>query len=303
MDIASAKKIPLATVLRNLGHEPIRAYKGGAELAYLSPLRAEREPSFFVNVPQNLWYDFGSSTGGDVIELVRILEKTNVRDALRALKKLTGAPDFGFAQTEPGKPPQPKIEEESLSITQIKPFGSNRPLSDYLTKTRRIAPTVAARHLSEIHFRQQGRVGEGAAKNWFAAGFANLAGGWELRNPYFKGSVGGKDISLVVGKDRASAAVFEGFIDFLTVQTAFSLDAPTTDAIVLNSVSHLERAALLIHKNSYENIRVWMDNDNAGKQSLARLIDMVKCDVEPQNHRYLGFNDVNAAFLGTGKLF
>ena len=39
-------------------------------------------------------------------------------------------------------------------------------------------------------------------KTFFALGFANDAGGWELRNPYFKGCMAPKPISTIKGKDE-----------------------------------------------------------------------------------------------------
>ena len=73
--------------------------------------------------------------------------------------------------------------------------------------------------------------------------------------------------------------------------------------IVLNSVSNLDRVVLLAHKNGYQKIRTWLDNDASGKESLGKLIELVNCSVEPQNHRYLGHTDVNECYLSTGKIF
>lgn len=35
---------------------------------YLSPLRQENNPSFFVNDKKNVWFDFGVGFGGTIID-------------------------------------------------------------------------------------------------------------------------------------------------------------------------------------------------------------------------------------------
>jgi hypothetical protein len=43
MNAAQAKKIPLKEILAKLGFQPIKTFKGGEELAFLSPFRKEKE--------------------------------------------------------------------------------------------------------------------------------------------------------------------------------------------------------------------------------------------------------------------
>ena len=45
----------------------------GKSIFYCSPLRPENSPSFAVNIKENLWYDFGSGIGGNLINLVERL--------------------------------------------------------------------------------------------------------------------------------------------------------------------------------------------------------------------------------------
>lgn len=56
MNIEEAKNIRLADYLQSLGYQPVK--QQGNSLWYNSPLRAEKEPSFKVNLDRNLWYDF-----------------------------------------------------------------------------------------------------------------------------------------------------------------------------------------------------------------------------------------------------
>lgn len=54
-------------------------------------------------------------------------------------------------------------------------------------------------------------------KPYFALAFKNDSGGYELRNPRFKGSTS-KDITHIrqKGEPRDTCFVFEGFMDFLS---------------------------------------------------------------------------------------
>ena len=69
MEIESLKKIPISALLSHLGHEPVSRMRGGRQLMYYSPLRGDSNPSFSVSVDKNLWFDFGLSVGGNVIDL------------------------------------------------------------------------------------------------------------------------------------------------------------------------------------------------------------------------------------------
>lgn len=75
MNIEETKNIRLADYLQSLGYQPIK--QQGNNLWYNSPLRAEKEPSFKVNLDRNLWYDFGMGKGGNIIALAQELYQSN----------------------------------------------------------------------------------------------------------------------------------------------------------------------------------------------------------------------------------
>ena len=85
---------------------------------------------------------------------------------------------------------------------------SHEALKGYL-KERGIDPAVAGRFCKEVAYGIRG-------KRYFAIGFMNRSGGYELRNPMFKGCISPKDISCVSlsGKKQDTCCVFEGFVAF-----------------------------------------------------------------------------------------
>ena len=134
-------------------------------------------------------------------------------------------------------------------------------------------------------------------KTFFALGFANDAGGWELRNPYFKGCMAPKSISTIKGKDGERLQIFEGFMDFLSWRKLHpEIEA---DSIVLNSLALFPKVIPLV--TSYTSIECFLDNDEAGrkafdqlKRSCPRIID--------GSVRYQAHKDLNEWLVAQSKL-
>lgn len=176
MNTAQAKKIPLQEILAKLGFQPVKTFRGGEELAFLSPFREEKEPSLFVNTRKNVWNDFGD-IGGNALDFVIRYRNTDVKGGLEFLDQLFGK---GFVHT-----PQPLKtnkatelpKENTFLLASTKPFGENsKALFQYITVERRINPEIAAKYLKEVHFTHRE-----TGKKYFAAGFENLSGGYEIR--------------------------------------------------------------------------------------------------------------------------
>lgn len=56
----------------------------------LSPLKEEVTPSFSVNQEQNIFYDFSTGKGGNVLNFIALYEHCSMRDAIEKLKKYAG---------------------------------------------------------------------------------------------------------------------------------------------------------------------------------------------------------------------
>jgi DNA primase len=71
--------IPIVEYLESRGY---KLEPRGDRYVCLSPLNNESEPSFYI-YPENKFYDFSSGSGGDIINLVRMLENLSFIDAIR----------------------------------------------------------------------------------------------------------------------------------------------------------------------------------------------------------------------------
>lgn len=206
--IKEIKSIPLADFLSQLGHEPTA--RKGTRLWYKSPLRQEHTPSFKVETTLNCWYDFGLGRGGNIIDLAtEIYRSTDLRYLMRCIADSCPVPSV---QTVASSYPQ-RHSAPSMERFEVVPL-EHRALVAYLQE-RGISAHIATAHCKEAHYCVNGRF-------YFAVAFENISGGWELRNRYFKGCRGRKDISyLPWARDGPSTecAVFEGFIDYLSALT------------------------------------------------------------------------------------
>ena len=160
----------------------------------------------------------------------------------------------------------------------------HRALVAYLQE-RGIPAHIATAHCKEAHYRVNG-------KSYFAVAFENVSGGLELRNRYFKGCRGRKDIShLPWSRDGPSteSAVFEGFIDYLSAIALGIISE--ADAIILNSVVNVNK--VVPYLKGYTTINCYLDNDNAGKTALAELAAIYGSAVIDRFTLYSEFNDLN----------
>ncbi len=290
MNTAQAKKLPLNEILKRLGLEPVKSFKGGEELAYLSPFRNETEPSLFVNIRKNVWNDFGD-IGGNALDFVIRYRNTDVRGALEFLDGLFGKREFIIPKSNTlikDKPTQNK--ENIFLLDRALPFGATAPsLVAYIAGERRISPEIASRYLKEVHFTNRE-----TGKAYFAAGFENLSGGFEIRNPFFKSSLGLKDISLVEGQGAEREIwVFEGFLDFLSKLTLIGSNTVLSDCLILNSVSYAEKAIQFIISKGYTSIKGFLDNDRAGDETTLKLKTKFGEMFFDLRSEYQGFKDLN----------
>ncbi len=276
--IKEIKSIPLATFLSQFGHEP--AIRKGTRLWYKSPLRQEHTPSFKVETTLNCWYDFGLGRGGNIIDLAaEIYRSTDLRylmrciaDSCPVLSVQTVASSFA-----------PRHSAPSMERFEVVPL-EHRALVAYLQE-RGISAHIAKANCKEAHYSVND-------KPYFAVAFENVSGGWELRNRYFKGCRGRKDISyLPWARDGPSTecAVFEGFIDYLSALALGIISG--ADTIILNSVVNVNKAVPYL--KGYTAINFYLDNDTAGQTALTELTAIYGSTVIDRSTLYSGYNDLN----------
>lgn len=205
---------------------------------YISPIReTEKTPSFRVNTRITRWYDYGLLEGGKLFDLAkRLYPAKDVPELIQQLNSIftfdrqLGNSSFDSQPIHISVILENRLDqiENPLRIRLTKPLGNNPAISAYLNG-RGISPEVASSHCCEVYY----SIGE---RNYFAAGFKNRSGGYDLRNPLFKGSSSPKDISLISNCSNA-ICILEGFMDFLSLLTLREKIPAHSDFLILNSVS------------------------------------------------------------------
>ena len=286
MNIEAIRTIPLADFLARLGHEPVR--RSGNELWYLAPYRGERTPSFRVNVAKQLWYDFGLGKGGDIFTLAGdFLQSGDFMAQARFIAEAANMTVAGWEKpTYIPKPTKPVFEN-----VEVAPLLRS-PLTEYLSE-RGIPYAIASRHCYRLNYGVR-------RKRYFAVGFPNMAGGYEVRSSFFKGCIPPKSVSMIQSEDTPSneCLVFEGFMDFLSAETLQVTG--NADCLVLNSVANVGKAVELL--DGYGRIGCFLDRDEAGRRTLAALTKRYGECVADRSSLYDGCKDLNEHLQQTTKI-
>lgn len=275
MQLHDIKQVSIVDYLAQAGHKP--KLTKGVNYWYCSPLRSELTPSFKVNAERNQWYDFATGDHGDIIDLVCALQHCTTAEAMRRLAALKGvrlAPSFSFGGTTPVRSQAPSME--LIGVQAVKHPKLLLYLSERGLQTSDVSP-----FLSEVYY----KVSE---KSFFALGFPNDAGGWELRNPYFKGCFAPKAITTIKGTDSHKLQLFEGFMDFLSWRKLHP--EGQAGSIILNSLTLLPKLIPSLHP--YPIIESLLDNDEAGDRATKQLFD-AGLPVKDMRACYAPYKDIN----------
>ena len=217
--------------------------------------------------------------GGDIFTLAGEFLQSN--DFMEQAKFIAEAANITVTGWE--KPAYlPKPIEPVFEDVEVIPLLRS-PLTDYLAE-RGIPVIIASRHCCRLNYGVRG-------KRYFAVGFPNMAGGYEVRSRYFKGCIPPKSVSLVKANDIPAdeCLVFEGFMDFLSAVTLGVTG--NADCLVLNSIANVEKAAGLLE--GYGRIGCFLDRDEAGRRTLAALTMRYRERVSDRSSLHEGCKDLN----------
>jgi len=282
-DLSRIKRYPIVEYLERKGIKPVR--KTPTYAMYRSPLWEETHPSFKVDTEKNLWIDYAEGRGGSIIDLCMRMEGCTLSEAIRLLGQ--NAPvngtysflnDFAPNNTQPVMAVNGARRLIKISDTLPPHF------QEYLTKVRCINLEKAMPFLKCISYEVRGR-------RYQAIGFANLSGGYELRDDKtFKGTIAPKDITPIFTDRAEPVCIFEGFMDFLSFLSM--KEEITNHCLVMNSVSNVARTIRYLNDRHLIHIRAFLDNDEAGRRTVQ---DFIKAGfhVEDMNIHYKDFKDLN----------
>ncbi|MCM4162448.1 MULTISPECIES: toprim domain-containing protein [unclassified Arenibacter] len=275
-----ARAFPIEKALAKLGHFPTRSTE--KEAWFLSPFRSETQASFKVSKKLNRWYDHGAGKGGNVIDLICLLNNGTVKEALKLIQQEQIS--FSFQQ-------QPIIKEEqdtTIRVAKVMEL-THFALRDYL-KSRNISIPTAHKLIKEVHYRFKD-------KTYFALGLKNGSGGWELRNKYVKNSSSPKDVTHI-NNGRTKLIITEGMFDLLSIMECNVKLELEYDFLVLNSTAFVQKARGIM--KGYSCIDLYLDNDATGEQATKNFLDHANNSVD-RSLLFAGFKDMNEWLMSGAK--
>lgn len=264
---------------------------------YYSPFRDERTPSFHIDEAKNTWYDYGTSEGGNLFDFVCKfvnITRGEVYDWLASFRHMVPESEYKalIAPMLERKPHSSRIVIDSASH-----HFTRRKLVEYAAD-RAVSKEVLEKYCEEIVY----HVDSAPDRKFYAIGFKNNSGGYVLRSSISKRCSSsdittlGSDGEITQDATCDKVLVFEGFMDFLSWITDVKQQTPQYDCCILNSVSNIARALPWIME--HRNIAAFMDNDDAGRETLQKIMDSASegahdvC-VYDMSRLYEGYNDLN----------
>ena len=271
MNISKAKTVPIEQVLYRMGINPQKT--NGFDVWYLSPFKLEKSASFKINTKLNKWYCHSSGFGGNTVDFGIKKSGCSISEALTYLKDF----DVFFSfQEQNFETPDKQIDTVDY-IEKITPVN-HIALIQYLN-SRGITKHKKANHLKEIHYLIKD-------KKYFALGFRNDSGGFEVRSKYAKICLGKKDITFI-NNESETIRVFEGFFDYLSWK---EIETESSNYLILNSISLLKKNLKFLKNHS--KIESFLDNDLSGNEATNFLIEsfdnLVDC-----RELYINYKDLN----------
>ncbi|MFD1142163.1 CHC2 zinc finger domain-containing protein [Larkinella insperata] len=281
-ELERIKQIAITDYLLSKGHMPVKT--AGKQLVYYSPCHEEKTPSFLVDPVKNVFHDFsGEGQKGDIIRLLQYLHGYSFVKAIRTLQKFTSSQEtvpFSFSGLKLNQAAKNSVE--LISIQSLR----NRALLAYLT-SRRISYEVGSHYLQEVHYTVDN-------KHYYALGFQNDKGGFELRSQYFKGATSPKWFTTLPGKQTGVINVFEGVFDFLSCCQHHNANRLNNSTIILNSLSLLKETLPAL--DQCRSVNAFFDNDAAGKKALEKLkqygLSVTNC-----SYLYASYKDYNTYYM------
>ena len=273
-----AKGMDIVTYLESLSIKPEKV--NGNDYWYLSPLRDEKTPSFKINRKLNVWYDHGIGKGGKLVDLGILLHHCSVQEFLEKLN--TREHSFSFHQPTIPLQKSEEVVENKIKLIAISPVTD--PILCHYLETRNIPVEIAKNYCRQITYLN-------GQKQFYAIGFKNNSGGFELRAPNFKSTISPKDFTFLNSQKWDAVAVFEGFTDFLSLIASGKEMLPElTNFLVLNSLSFFEKARPVLEQ--HERIYLLLDNDTAGKDCTKRALGL-SYKYNDLSEKYLQEKDIN----------
>ena len=295
MNCTSAKQIPIPRLLESQGILPVCQNASG--IWYHSPwsLNGDHKPSLQVSHDGFKYNDWSTGRGGTIIDLAQaIIGSNSVSQALAFIDGLGFAREVPIPSSYLRPVPTSTQKKPRIDIIATSPLHSPA-LLEYIT-TRNIPLPIAMQYCTEVQYRI---AGQKRTAPYYAIGFKNNSGGFELRNARVKMASSPKDITTLGNTSSGQAYVFEGCFDCLSAMALDIFDPLEAFAVVLNSTSLIQRAIDCC--KGAASACCYLDNDDAGRRATQRFLDQMPDIAADCSSLYPHSKDLNEYLCETAR--
>lgn len=228
------EQVSISTLLACLGHKPAKII--GEDEFFFNVLRkTDAKPTFVVNNRLNTWYDRLTQKGGNLVDFgLAYWPDLNRNEVVEKIIKL-----FNDCQKLQNRVPQRLRKRKAqkipiYQIEEIRPIGFSSEITAYLQSQGLWEMSIGRMKEVYYYFIDE----KGIRKDFYAAGWPNENGGWEVISKNFSGCLLNKGMTFISGSHEL--IIFDDFLTYLSWQYANRLSNPSI--LILNYPEFIEAA-------------------------------------------------------------
>ena len=208
---STREQVSLSMLLSRLGYQPAKS--SGDEKVYLNVLRdTETSPTFAINTQLGMWFDRLTKKSGDIIDFgMAYWSGLSSDQVIEKISQLCAWPQETAVRDRPSGRKRRAVKIPYYHISETRPIGCNPEITAYLQSQG--IWEISIGQLKEVYYYVVDE--KHRRKDFFAAGWQNENGGWEVMGRNFAGCLGRKGMTLIPG-DINSLILFEDYISYLS---------------------------------------------------------------------------------------
>ena len=252
--ISALKDISIHDYLLQKGYKP--THRSGNSIFFDLTNSGKKTGETSVMLNSNRFHDFSEGKGGDIIQLIQILEKV---DFLKAVQLLNGSivqeisPKTNFEKFK-------QSPKKKISFSFLNDLDKTDLLFNYANKRGISDQTITNSAICLIE--------ENETKQFFI-GLKNDNGGYSVRNKHIKGVRGDNAMTTITNNPNGNYIVLEGMFEYLSIlEVTQNFDQ---NFLILNSTSFAETAFNFIEEHPKNIFHLITNNDAAGLKTSERL--------------------------------
>jgi hypothetical protein len=257
------EQVSLSLLLSRLGYQPAKS--SGDEQLYLNVLRStETSPTFAINTRLGMWFDRLTKKSGDIVDFgMAYWSGLSSDQVIENISLLCTSPQESLVSDDrAGRRKRRAIKIPYYHISETKSIGCNAEITAYLQSLG--IWEISLGQLKEVYYYVVDE--KHRRKDFFAAGWQNENGGWEVMGRNFAGCLGRKGMTFIPG-DINSLILFEDYISYLSWK--YANRTAVYSILVMNAPEFLPAAKSRAAK--FRDVAVFFGKEHLNEQLLSAI--------------------------------